>query len=219
MTPATVHNVNFHGVGEPPRPLSDGEAMVWLGRDRFVSTLDALRGRSDVRLSFDDSNRSDVDVALPLLLEREMTATFFVLAGRLENPHHLGVSDLVALAAAGMSIGSHGMDHLDWRRCSGDKLGHELTESRRILEQVLGVAVTHVAIPFGSYDRRVLDRVRRGGYERVFTSDGGPARGDAWLQRRTTVGNDGVAARDLFPSPSSQKTAQRALKGMVKRWR
>jgi len=35
-----------------------------------------------VQLSFDDGNRSDVGIALPALLERELSATFFVVAGR-----------------------------------------------------------------------------------------------------------------------------------------
>lgn len=220
MTPTVVHNVNFHGLGEPPRLLDEGEAMVWLSIESFVSTLDKLRTRSDVRLSFDDSNRSDVDLALPRLLERGMTATFFVLAGRLDDPYHLGASDLVALKAAGMVIGSHGMDHVDWRRCSDCDLQRELTASRRVLEDVLGVAVTRVAVPFGSYDRRVLDRVRRdGGYQRVFTSDGGPGRGSAWLQPRTTVPNNVLAASDLAASAGTWKTAERAAKRLVKRWR
>lgn len=218
---AAVHNVNFHGVGEPPRELEPGEAMVWLDSDRFLATLDGLRGRDDVRLSFDDGNRSDVELALPALLERGMTATFFVCAGRLDgHPHFLGPDDVRRLLAAGMAIGSHGMHHLDWRRASDEQLVSELSQSRRILEHVAGAPVTDAAIPFGSYDRRVLTLTRReGGYARVFTSDGGPARRDAWLQPRTTVSNDGVPPAALAQRPPPHVSAQRALKRLVKRWR
>ena len=39
--------------------------------------------------------------------------------------------------------------------------------------------------PFGSYDRRVLARLRRSGVQCAFTSDGGHARPGSWLQNRT----------------------------------
>jgi peptidoglycan/xylan/chitin deacetylase (PgdA/CDA1 family) len=220
VTRAVVHNINFHGIGEPPRELEPGEEQVWLPLQRFLATLDALHGRDDVRLSFDDSNRSDVDVALPALLERRMTATFFVLAGRLDDPHHLGVEDLRQLAESGMRIGSHGLHHRDWRRCGSDELQAELVDSRRILEAVLGRAVTHAAIPFGSYDRRVVHRARRtAGYDRLFTSDGGPADDGAWLQPRMTVCDDGIAPATLIQRSQAHAHAKRAVKRSVKRWR
>jgi peptidoglycan/xylan/chitin deacetylase (PgdA/CDA1 family) len=220
MTPTVVHNVNFHGVAEPPRVLEAGEAMVWLAKDRFLQTLDALRLRRDVCISFDDGNRSDLEVALPALLERDLTATFFVLAGRLGDPQFLGAENVRELHAAGMAIGSHGLHHRDWRRVCDEELAAELSQSRRILEDVVGAPVTQAAIPFGSYDRRVLAQARRdGGYARVFTSDGGPARRDAWLQPRTTVGNDGVPTAALTQPPSARGNAARSLKRVVKRWR
>lgn len=220
MSPAAIHNINFHGVGEPPFELDAGEAMVWLSSTRFWETLDYLRGLGEVRISFDDGNRSDVEVALPALLERGMTATFFVLAGRLNDPHHLNADDVRHLVAAGMRIGSHGLHHRDWRPLGDHELTAELAQSRRILEQIVGRPVTQAAVPFGSYDRRVLVHARReGGYARVFTSDGGPARDEAWLQPRTTVENDGVSVTALTRRATATRTAERRLKRCVKRWR
>ena len=218
--PGAVHNVNFHGVGEPPRSLTPGEAMVWIPLDRFLATLDALAGRADVRISFDDGNRSDVELALPALAERGMTATFFVLAGRLDDPGHLGAEDVRRLIDAGMTIGSHGLHHRNWRRCDDDELTTELAESRRLLEAITRTPVAQVAVPFGSYDRRVLGHARRAGrYDRVFTSDGGPASARAWLQPRTSVSNDGTAAGQPAPDPHRLAAAQRHVKRLVKRWR
>lgn len=220
MTPGAVHNVTFHGVGVPPRGLDPGEAAVWLGTERFLEALDALCGRDEVRVSFDDGNRSDVEIALPALLERGLAATFFVVAGRLGDAHFLGGGDVRRLRAAGMAIGSHGLRHRDWRRESDAGLADELGHSRRILEGVIGAPVTRAAVPFGSYDRRVLTRARRdGGYAQVFTSDGGPARQDAWLQPRSTVGDDGALPQALIAPPRARATAARTLKGLVKRWR
>lgn len=220
MRPATIHNLTFHGVGEPPRSLDPGEAIVWLSTDRFTAMLDTLVGRADVRITFDDGNRSDVEVALPALALRGLNATFFVLAGRLDDPEHLGCDDLERLIDAGMTIGSHGLSHLNWRRCDDEQLAGELAQSRRILEAVTRRPVTRVAVPFGAYDRRVLRHARHvGGYERVFTSDGGPARPAAWLQPRTTVINDAVALAELTVRPDMAGAARRRVKQVVKRWR
>jgi peptidoglycan/xylan/chitin deacetylase (PgdA/CDA1 family) len=217
MSRSGINNVNFHGVGEPTVALGAGEAAVWLSVGRFHAALDALRGRPDVRISFDDGNRSDVEIVLPALVERGMTARFFVLAGRLDDPRHLGVSDLAVLAAAGMEIGSHGLIHRDWRRCSDHELAAEIEDSRRILRDATGESIRHVAVPFGSYDRRVLAGIRRaGGYERVFTSDGGPAQTGAWLQPRTSVTS---ARHNSSDHEQPRATVRQGVKRWVKRWR
>ena len=216
---ARVHNLTFHGVGEPPRALAPGEATVWLSEERFRAVLDAVAGRDDVRLSFDDGFRSDVDVALPALAERGLSATFFVLAGRLGHPEHLGEQDLATLVQAGMTIGSHGLHHRSWRELDEPELSAELGESRRVLAAAAGTPVTCASVPFGAYDRHVLARLRRdAGYERVFTSDGGPARDDAWLQPRTSVTVDD-RLDSLAVTPTPVAAAQRRVKRLAKRWR
>jgi peptidoglycan/xylan/chitin deacetylase (PgdA/CDA1 family) len=220
MSRARVRNLTFHGVGEPPRPLAPGEAAVWLSGPRFLALLDAVRDHDDIRISFDDSNRSDVDIALPALLDRGMSATFFVLAGRLDEPDRLGAEDVRRLVTAGMGVGSHGLLHRDWRRLDERELTEELMASRRILESVAGTPVADASVPFGSYDRRVLTRARRdSGYARVFTSDGGTARADAWLQPRTSM-TAATLPRDVGRAHAAPvDAARRSAKRLVKRWR
>ena len=104
-------NLTFHGIGEPPRALDPGEENVWVAHDRFVALLDSVAGREDVRITFDDGNASDVEQALPALVDRELDATFFVVAGRLGEPTFLDATGVRELAAAGMGIGCHGMRH------------------------------------------------------------------------------------------------------------
>ena len=53
---STVTNVCFHGVGTLDREREPGEASYWVGRDVFLQILDALVGRPDVRISFDDGS-------------------------------------------------------------------------------------------------------------------------------------------------------------------
>ena len=180
-------NLTFHGVGRPERALEPGEELVWVSRQQFLALLDAAQHRHDVRITFDDGNASDIEMALPALRERGLSATFFVVAGRLGTPAFLDEDGVLALAEAGMRIGCHGMHHRPWRGLGRNACMQELIEARTILERVVQRAVTHAACPFGSYDRRVLRALQGSGYRYVYTSDRGSARPDAFIQPRNSV--------------------------------
>ena len=183
-------NLTFHGIGEPPRALDPGEENVWVAHDRFVALLDSVAGRGDVRITFDDGNASDVEQALPALVDRGLDATFFVVAGRLGEPTFLDAGGVRELAAAGMGIGCHGMRHRPWRGLGETELREEHVEAKAMLEQVVERPVTEAACPFGSYDRRVLRSLRGSGYRRVYTSDRGTTGSEDFLQARNTIGPD-----------------------------
>jgi peptidoglycan/xylan/chitin deacetylase (PgdA/CDA1 family) len=215
-------NLTFHGVGEPKRPLGPGEAEYWLARGEFEAALDSVAGRSDVRITFDDGNNSDLEYALPALRKRGLTATFFVVAGRLGALGFLDQRGVRELAAEGMAIGCHGMRHRSWRRLEGDALWEELVDARRLLEQVVERPVTEAACPFGFYDRRVLRSLRRCDYRRIYTSDRGTARSDDWMQARNSIrAGEGprVVDRILSQESSPRDALRRRLKLAVKRWR
>jgi peptidoglycan/xylan/chitin deacetylase (PgdA/CDA1 family) len=140
-----------------------------------------------VLVTFDDGNASDLEIALPALLARGMTASFFVCAGRVGAPGYLDASAIRQLLSAGMRIGSHGMNHVDWRRIDNSGLQVEVADARHRLEDVCGARIDEVSIPFGAYDRRVLAKLRSEDYRHVYTSGGGTARHDAWLKPRNTL--------------------------------
>jgi peptidoglycan/xylan/chitin deacetylase (PgdA/CDA1 family) len=212
--------LNFHAVGTPPRPLDAGERDVCVERGRFLGILDAVRARPDVRLTFDDGNRSDVDAALPALADRELHAEFFVCAGRLGMPGFLDADDLQALRSAGMSIGLHGMDHVPWRNLSRTELDREIVEAKSALEAALGEPVTTAACPFGAYDRRSLRALGAAGLERIFTSDTGWARADDRLVARNTLHRwDSADSVERMLTGRVATSFPHKAKIWVKRWR
>jgi peptidoglycan/xylan/chitin deacetylase (PgdA/CDA1 family) len=212
-------NLTFHGIGSPRRALEQNEDAVWVSLERLLSVLDSLAGRDDVRITFDDGNASDLELALPALRERGLTATFFVVADRLGAPGFLAPADLRTLAGAGMAIGCHGMHHRPWRALDDADLHEELVEAKRAIEFAVERPVATAACPFGSYDRRSLRALRRAGYERVYTSDRGVAQAGDWLQARSTVSERGPLAAILSPETSSYAVLRRRAKLTVKRWR
>jgi peptidoglycan/xylan/chitin deacetylase (PgdA/CDA1 family) len=215
-------NLTFHGIGEPPRPLPAGEADVWVSRDRFLSLLDSVAGRPDVRITFDDGNASDLEHALPALAQRGLRGTFFVVAGRLQEPAFLDPAGVRELAAAGMDIGCHGMHHRPWRGLDEPALREELVQAKAILEEIVERPVTEAACPFGSYDRRVLRTLRSSGYRRVYTSDRGTTSPGDFLQARNSVGPDDqpdLLGRIASLDAPAHRSITRRAKLAVKRWR
>jgi peptidoglycan/xylan/chitin deacetylase (PgdA/CDA1 family) len=216
----SVLNILVHGIGSAGRELDPGEEQVWVSTEQFERLLDAVAKRPDVRFSFDDGNSSDVDVALPRLVKRDLTAEFFLLAGSLGERGRIDHAGVRTLLDAGMAIGSHGWAHRDWRRIDSAQAREELDDAHRVLGEVTGHPVSRVAIPFGSYDRHVLRRLRAAGVTRAYTSDGGRARPDAWLQARTSVRHDMDAAwiaRVLDPDTSLTRRASSIAARAVKR--
>lgn len=187
---AEVTVLAVHGIGRPERQLDPGENDRWVTVAQFEKLLDALAERQDVHLTFDDGNVSDVEIALPRLLERGLTAEFFPLAGRLGERGYLDRDGLRELVRAGMEVGSHGWEPRDWRRLDDRHAHRELEAAPRLLADLCGQQVRRFSLPYGAYDRRVLKRLRAAGATRVYSSDGGTGRRDGWLQPRTELSHD-----------------------------
>ncbi|WP_224760548.1 polysaccharide deacetylase family protein [Salinibacterium sp. ZJ450] len=216
-----IINLCFHGIGTIVTEREPGESRYWVTERSFLDILDEVRGNPQVRLSFDDGNRSDVAIALPALHERELRASFFALAGRLDDAASLSPSDLQELRRAGMAIGSHGWDHVPWRGLSDDEARRELVDARAALADASGGAIEDAAFPLGRYDRRLLGRLKRVGYRTVYTSDRFPASPSAWLQARYSVtASDTVGSiRAVITRRPGARDVRNVVASAVKRMR
>lgn len=204
----------FHGIGTPRRELEPGEAPYWISADAYARTLDRIAALPDpgrVLITFDDGNLSDLAIGLPLLRDRGLRASFFVLTGRIGQAGSLDVGDIRELQAAGMGIGSHGVDHRNWRDCDAATLYHELTASRARLEEICGIPIQTAAIPFGAYDGQVLRALRAAGYATTYSSDGGKLRPGAALQPRNSI-RSGLSDADLEQILSGRMPPLRRLR-------
>lgn len=200
--------LTFHGIGEPLVPLSEGEGRYFVARDVYrtlIGTLAALEKTAGVtaHVTFDDGNLSDYETGFPALQEHGRKGSFFVLAGRIGKHGYLSAAQIRELADAGMEIGSHGHDHVDWRRLDEAGRRREFSDARKRIEDTAGRAVTSAAVPFGRFDRFVLAHLKQEGYSRVFTSSQGLAMSGSWFCPRTSLTQDFDPARDLAPLAST----------------
>lgn len=218
--------VNLHGIGEPGADVSAGERRYWCRRAMWPAVADALAhvaasSRVSLEITFDDGNLSDIEDGLPALLERGLTATFFVCAARIGRPGYLDVDHLRELRDAGMRIGSHGWSHISLRGLGDRDLKRETVDSRDRISEVAQTEVDSFAIPLGSYDRRALRSLR--GYRAVYTSDWVRARQTDWLTPRFSYIEELWGPDDL-PTFAEQSYSplylfRRGVGQAYKRWR
>lgn len=171
-------------------------ALTAMGRESLSpeSYCDRLKtntlGRA-VWLTFDDGKRDNHEHGLPALTESRHRATFFVvvekcLAG---DPQYMTVSMLRELVAAGMSIGSHTLTHPRLARIPADQMRREVIDSRKRLEDTLGVAVTSFCYPYGNLNGEVIGAVRDAGYDLAVSTvrDNRNTWADRWKLSRAMV--------------------------------
>ncbi len=219
-----VAELCFHGIGEPGRPLEDGEERFWIQPETFRAIIDVVTDFPHVELSFDDSNTSDVIHALPVLVERGLSATFYVIAGRLDQAGSLSSEGVRRLFGEGMKVGSHGMDHVSWQQVRDGVTRHrEFVVAREMLSELIRDDVTSAACPRGSYDRGTIRTLKGLGYSSVRIIDGGASRPGAWLRDRYSVTRfdsaESIAEYLERPDGRSTEWMRRRVKGYVKRWR
>jgi peptidoglycan/xylan/chitin deacetylase (PgdA/CDA1 family) len=186
----------FHGIGDPPAGVPAEEVPYWVPVQSFQAIVAMVRRRSapaDVVWTFDDGNATDMFGAAELAAAG-LKAKFYVLSGRVGEPRYLSKSDIRELDSLGMEVGSHGRDHVDWRKADDTTLDAETIGARDALADIIGKPVTSVAIPFGAYDRRVIAHLRRLPFETIYTSDTGPSRpGDRFVRRNPVMSSHGAA--------------------------
>ena len=203
--------------------------LDWLVQQGHRAPLleDALSGPGDARdvvITFDDGDVSNVEIALPLLLERGLRAEFFVTTDFIGQCGMLAPDDIRRLAAHGMGIGSHGRTHAFLSDLDTTDLMAELDDSRCRLQAICGRPIDSLALPGGRGGERELNAAQRLGYRHLLGSVPGPnrrRRGDAWLQRlpvtRTLSLDDFAALVHWRGLPARWMQARHAALALPKR--
>ena len=140
-------------------------------------------------LTFDDGHISNHDIALPILLEHRLKATFFITAGCIGTGETMNWQQIRALHSAGMEIGSHTLTHRPPATLDDDELRYELRESRRILAEGLGEPITSISSPTGFFNPRMCLIAQEVGYRALCFGQAGltPEDGDPFVLNRVAV--------------------------------
>lgn len=177
----------YHYIGNNPRPAdlmrnslsvspnNFEEQMKYLQENGFTTiTLDTLYlalkkqvflPNKAVVLTFDDGYADFYSNAYPILLKYGLRATAFIPTGLIGQGYYLSWSQIKEMSASGLiTFGAHSVHHSYLPSLSQEKLEFEVMESKRVLQDALGVPINFFAYPYGVADNRVIKAVEKAGF-------------------------------------------------------
>jgi len=221
---SAVRVLTYHRFADTPRdPFSvrrehfDAQ-MSWLASscrvislddlERFMAGVIQLPDRA-VLVTIDDGCPSLFTEALPILRRHAIPAVVFVPAGELADERTARVTDadeahdriswheLVQVAEAGCTIGSHAWTHRSLGRMSVSEAHEQASRSRALLKERTGQRIGAFAYPYGTradFNATTAAILRETGYTCAFTSQHGAVRAGAdpfYIPRIKVEGGEG----------------------------
>jgi peptidoglycan/xylan/chitin deacetylase (PgdA/CDA1 family) len=157
--------------------------MAYLKKHDFrVIPLDHLVGMvhsgqavpaNTVAITFDDGNEDNYTGAFPVLQGQQFPATFFVSSDLVNTPGYVSTAQMQEMIDGGIEIGSHTRRHSYLPGLSPDQQKDEIFESKRRLEEILGVEVAYFAYPSGGFTGGIKQMVKDAGYKGACTTNRG----------------------------------------------
>lgn len=181
------HSVHPNANHSSIAPQDFDRILSWLAENTDLAPVDQLltldRGdnpRPCVAITFDDGHRDNLTHALPIVLNYGATFAVYLTVGVTENDPRarkrfsavlrqpdttreefkaLSWNDAEKLLGHGCSIGSHSWDHPMLSHLPDHVIDFQLRESKRIIEQRLGISSIGMCYPYGKLKRQVDQRV------------------------------------------------------------
>lgn len=161
-------------------PFQFAEQMKFLYRRGYrdfglSKVLENIGNEKGIAITFDDAYKDFIETALPIMEKYGLKATIFVITDFVGEKnlwdvslgkrfYHMDWYDLRYLSSAGFEIGSHTRTHPDLTKISPDRVRLELSDSKKILEDKLGVSVNFISYPFGRYTEKIKKAAYDCGY-------------------------------------------------------
>lgn len=177
----TYHSLDDSGspVSLPPDVFR--RHVDWLGSGPVevvpLSRIHRLPDDADaIAITFDDGCRSFLEHGWPLLRERGLPVTLFVVTDHAGGRNDWGLPDkrtsvpdlplldwdeIGRLAEQGVGVGSHTRTHPRLTECDPERIADEVEGSAAVLEERIGRAPRAFAYPYGSVGARAEAAVRR----------------------------------------------------------
>jgi peptidoglycan/xylan/chitin deacetylase (PgdA/CDA1 family) len=150
-----------------------------VGLNRLMAFIEGKKTlpRRPVILTFDDAYHSFLELVLPELRRRSMTATVFVPAGEIGGTNRwdqergfpkrpvMTAGELRTCREAGIEIGAHGWLHRNLTQCSRAEAEEEIVRSRDELARCLGTPPTFYSYPYGAHLPEHFEMLAKAGYQ------------------------------------------------------
>lgn len=154
------------------KTLKDG-GFVFLTTKDLADVLDGKMDfpKKSIILTFDDGYRDFYTDVFPILKKYNVKATIFIVPNFLNKPNNMDTWMLKEIVKSGLvEIGAHTMDHSYLVGLSKKRVEYEVVESKKYLENQLGINVVSFAYPYGAFDDQAIQIVKDAGFKIAVTT-------------------------------------------------
>ena len=178
--------ITLHGIYNNEKSLADYEIFArpyFVSKEMFKNLLGLIVNQRSSTVSnflhqstgnwniltFDDGLVSDFRIAFPILIENNLSATFFITVQNIGKKNYCSVSELREMIESGMEIGSHGLTHEYLITMENKDVLKQIADSKNELEQLLGIPILSFAPVGGHFQNRIVNTVKEAGYKCLAT--------------------------------------------------
>ncbi len=180
------YTLNFHSIFNDEISYHH-DPIYSLHQDKLEELLKHIKVNSrNINLSFDDGHLSDYHLVLPILKQLELPAIFFVIGKSIQDDLAKRTQTKL-IYEQGFLIGSHGFNHVDLRKLDDKTLDYELKFSKELIEEIIQAKIDSFSLPMGLYDRRVIEKIKSLGYNKIYTTNGFSSYKEDLFQHRINV--------------------------------
>jgi Predicted xylanase/chitin deacetylase len=190
---------------------------------REMASGDGSQGR--ITVTFDDGTHDFITDALPVMVRLQLPATLYVSPARIGTVGFLQWDEVLEISRAGVTIGSHGLDHRSLGSLDAAELWRQVSDSRKQLEDRLGLSVESLAYPYGTmrdFNENVKVQVRKAGYRAACSSINGvnTTPTDLYALHRTKIeqGDDPIFRKILAGGLDGWEVVDRHLSFLQNRY-
>lgn len=123
-----------------------------------------------VIITFDDGVHDQYQNGFPILQKYGFSAMFFLKMNNIGKGGGLIWTEIKKMRDAGMEIGSHSVNHDNMAKMDLTTMRTELVDSKKTLEQNLGIDVKYFAYPGGAYSATTETETKAAGYLSAMTT-------------------------------------------------
>ena len=130
--------------------------------EKFISLIDFISNKINpkkITLTFDDGFKSIIP-AVEYSLNKGFITIAYIISDYIDKDGFLTKKDIKYLYSIGCIIGSHSKSHRDLSKVGKDLLKIELIESKRVLENIIGVEINHFSFPYGAHNKYVMRKAK-----------------------------------------------------------
>jgi peptidoglycan/xylan/chitin deacetylase (PgdA/CDA1 family) len=201
------HNIGYEQGSFFVSPENFAKQMEYIKKNGYeVITLDELvrsikdkksLKRNKVVITFDDGYKDSFQYAYPVLKKFGFPATIFIVADFVgksftNGKEFLSWDEIILMSKDGILFGSHTKSHFNFGHQMNEKTAlSEMTDSKKIIEEKIGMPVDYLCYPSGAFSKRTKELVAQAGYKGACTTNRGFAKlnRDVYELKRIKVTN------------------------------